>query len=462
MSKPKNSLLEELVRTGLAEDNRTDYLEQCMSFDIHLDRKVPLRYRLIALGFIRHYTLDALNEKLLANGCAALYSRNYQEAGLIYAFLRGLSFEEWKGLEEKSRRVMEEHAPLSPWLQKGKITADELRRYVEENSADADSAGTLKTRHRTRELDAALKSPDTDFTSFLLENIDAFSLSREKTRYYFCKYLWYFLDTKIKEYVAEMKTGRRKNEAPAVFGDDFDTMNVFEGIVTQRRKKGTPEEMQDFLMHAGISCGNLYADYNQFYHGYVTLDWMDILLERYGEISRVPAEEKHFLAESLRRYNPKFRKLDDNEVLAQEDALRREEEKNLDEAYRPDKGNRGYQRGRQGENSIRKYIRGQLDIDRTSLIFYLLYFGASAELPPEYRISERRLSGILRESGYAPLNPDEDLDLFAIQFIAADDQFEFLVREVNAYAVNWENFFLYRSYLRSRSESETMKKLLGE
>lgn len=74
-------------------------LHECMSLDAERVRKIPIRYRIIALGFIRQYTLDELNEKLKAEGFAQLYSRSVWETSLIYAFKNGLSYQEWKNLQ---------------------------------------------------------------------------------------------------------------------------------------------------------------------------------------------------------------------------------------------------------------------------------------------------------------------------------------------------------------------------
>ena len=53
-----------IVNQLSVEDSGTEQLDQCMKFNYSLSRKVPLRYKIIAVGFVRKYSLDELNEKL--------------------------------------------------------------------------------------------------------------------------------------------------------------------------------------------------------------------------------------------------------------------------------------------------------------------------------------------------------------------------------------------------------------
>lgn len=458
MVRENQNLFEELMRVGYQQELGSDYLEKCMSFDSHLDKKVPLRYRLIALGFIKHYSLDQLNQKLIQNNCEKLYSRNIWEASLMYAFLKKMSYAEWKKIEKETETVMQNHSLSSPWFQKSGITYEEMERYVMGNSDFQDQM--LQTRHRTRVLSEKLKSAaseNEEFTEFLLQNLSEFSVSREKTRYYFCKYLYYFLKTKMNGYITDMKNG-----VPIKKRSLDDDMNIFVGMATQRRKKSTPEEMQSFIKQSRISCGKIFDGFNEFYFGYVTLNWLEVLLEYYGSIDHLPEDDREYLAESIRHYHKEFRDLSDKDVLEQEKNILKEREEKLDSEYSLAGNSKGYQKGRQGENTIRKYIRGELDIDRVSLIFYLLYFGFYADLPDEYRISRERLSDILSECGYACLHEDDNFDRFVIQYLKADDPASFLIETVSSYALDEENFFLYKVFQASRSENSMIEKLIGK
>ena len=84
-----------------------ELLQNCMHADAKKAKKLPLRYRLIAVGFLAHLSLEQMEQKLTEHGCERLYARNPLEASLIFAFRRGLSYEEWSHLEllcEKRRR----------------------------------------------------------------------------------------------------------------------------------------------------------------------------------------------------------------------------------------------------------------------------------------------------------------------------------------------------------------------
>lgn len=67
-----------------------ELLQTCMHADAKTAKKFPLRYRLIAVGFLAHLSLEQLEQKLTEHGCERLYARNPLEASLIFAFRRGL------------------------------------------------------------------------------------------------------------------------------------------------------------------------------------------------------------------------------------------------------------------------------------------------------------------------------------------------------------------------------------
>ena len=98
-------------------------------------------------------------------------------------------------------------------------------------------------------------------------------------------------------------------------------------------------------------------------------------MEYYGNIDALCDLQRQKLAESLRHYDPKLKKLSDQEILSLKLRQMQEEEDRLDSIYSLDGDSRGYQRNRSGENTVRKYIKGTLDIDRTTLSVFF-YFSA--------------------------------------------------------------------------------------
>ena len=136
-------------------------------------------------------------------------------------------------------------------------------------------------------------------------------------------------------------------------------------------------------------------------------------------------------------------------------------EKKLDEIYSKDGSGKGYQKGRSGEKVVRSYIHGVLDLDRTNLICYLIFFGNNCELPQGQEITEKRLNDILRECGYTILDPSDEFDDFVIRFLNSDAPMETLIDEVNRFALDERNFYLYRLYRLSSNVDQTWSLLMS-
>lgn len=451
-----SSAFDQMMSEFLNSENGALMLEDCMSFEFDRVNKVPLRYRIIALGFVKHYTLQQLNEELTRAGCPQLYSRSLMEAGLIYAFLNGMSYSEWRNLEKECVEIRDAADLSGAYLRGSSFTLRDLQEYVNANSDEEEQL--LETKHLTRMIMGRIEEAVTgraDFRSFLNANLDSFSVVREKTRYYFCKYLCYDLETRIARYLEAEEKGQEESAVGEI--------SVFRGLTKLKRKKMTPEEIRETLETSAVSCGEIFDAFNFFYFEYISLDWMEVLLEYYGNIEDMPPKEQKKLAASLRHYDAKkYGKLSDREILRkkQEELDAREEE--LDEIYSLSGENRGYQKNRVGENTIRKYIRGSLDIDRTTLVSFLLFFGSESRLPEEMKITPERLTEILLECGYPGLRPDDDFDAFVVDYLRAEDPTEFLMEQVTGYAKAEENFYLYQMYKASTSYDEEFRKVTGD
>ncbi len=432
-------------------------LAESMTLDPHKVMRIPLRYRIIALGFVKHYSLTELNEKLLGAGCAQLYARSMREASLIYAFHNGMSYQQWRQLSAKCEALLESRTPADRFFLNRTVSMQDLTDYLAANSDETSlelETGKVTQRMQRRLLEAA--SGNETFEAFLEENIRAFSPVREKTRYYFCKYLYFDLVTKIESFLSALRSGAPSEEAYA-------QLAMFKGVQTLKRKKMTPDEIRAFLMQTDISCGGVFDAFNYHYFEYVSSDWMDVLIEYCGALTALPEKDRKRLAASLRKSDPKsFGALSDGQILQkkQEEAEARERE--LDRAYALDGADRGYQRNRSGENAIRKYIKGELDLDRTTLICFLLFFGSDCELSPENAIHENRLNAVLRSCGFPALRPEDEFDSFVLGYLDADDPTEFLMEEVTNRALEEENFYLYRVYNLSSSYREDFEKLINE
>ena len=451
----KQTVFDTIIDEVMADADGAALLEEGMSRDMNRVKKIPLRYRIIALGFVGRMSLDELNSKLKASGCAGLYARSLWEAGLIYAFSNRLSYREWKSLQEICLDFRGSHAVEDQYFKGSSISMSELSRYVRDGSAPSEDL--TRTRHLTRVVERQIidtaKGEDA-FRAFLEENAAVFSPVREKTRYYFCRYLYAMLLGRIEQYVSAL-------EQSVAVEDAFSQLVVFKGISALRRRKHTPQEARDFLMQADISCGEIFDAFNYFYFEYVSLDWMQVLIEYYGDIASLPPSARHTLAEYLRRYDPAvYSSGDDDKLLGILQERLEAEEAQLDEIYSLDGKNRGYQKNRAGENTLRKYIKGALDPDRTTLICFLLFFEKDAMLPEEDRMTPARLNHILLECGFVPLREEDDFDSFVLQYLDEADPDSFLMEEVTNSALDEENFYLYRMYQASTSYSEELEKLI--
>ena len=431
-------------------------LAESMTLDPHKVKRIPLRYRIIALGFVKHYSLEELNEKLLGAGCAQLYARSIREASLIYAFHNGMSYREWRQLSAKCDALLESRSPEDRFFSNRTVSMQDLTDYLAANSDETGfklETGKITQRMQKHLLEAA--SGSESFEAFLEENIRAFSPVREKTRYYFCKYLYFDLLTKIDAFLAAMQSGMPSEEAYALLA-------MFKGVQTLKRKKMMPDEIRDFLMHTDISCGGVFDAFNYHFFEYVSSDWMDVLIEYCGTLTSLPEKEKKRFADSLRKSDPKlYGTLDDEQILLKKQSEIEASEHELDRAYSLDGTDRGYQRNRSGENAIRKYIKGELDLDRTTLICFLLFFGSDSELSEENEIHENRLNVVLRSCGFPPLRPEDEFDSFVLGYLEADDPTDFLMEEVTNRALEEENFYLYRVYNLSSSYREDFEKLIN-
>lgn len=451
MSRDINRIFNQMVDNMHTLAPTDDILDACMSFSQNIIRQVPLRYRIIALGFVNGFSLDELNDKLSQNGCPKLYSRNFWEATLIFAFLHGYKYDQWRQLQVQCADLYAQAEGVG-WFTGSKITYAELERYIQENSdGEGDLLATqMQTQIMERGLAAAGDNVE-DLRTFLRANLSSFSAVRERTRYYFCKYLYYYLNRRIENYFDACRRGRGVEEA-------LSELLALKAVTQLRRNLTRSEDQKHALIReSSLSCGEIFDAFNYFYFGYISADWIQILLECYERIEDIPSRQKQSLADIFRRGHPDWKALSDDEVIR---LCIAEAETREDEAYALD-GNRGYGKNRAGENALRKYIQGTLDIDRTVLICFLLFFASDAMMPDAHRLTPERLNEILNRCGYASLDIEQDFDWFATEFLESKHPLDFLDEVIVGYARQQENSFLYRIYGGSvHNESELLRVMI--
>ena len=448
--KDQKKLFDTLIQDMYHMDDPAGYLEECMSLNQAAMKSIPLRFRIIALGFVKHFSLEELNRALTEHGCPALYSRNFWEAILIFALKNGLSYESWRDL---SRQCMSIYSGQEDdrWFPEKKITYQRLEAYVLGNSV---LIGDLAaTEQRTVLLQQKLNHVENDpgaLQMFLENNIRSFSSSREKTRYYFCKYLYYYLNQKVEAYFDACRKKRGIEDA-------LSEMVVIKAVTKLRRNLTMPEdEKRELIRSSAISCGELFDSFNFFYFEYVSMDWAEIMLECYSRPDQIPQKHRTALARAFRSEDKAWAGMSDEQVIqAKMDRM----EEILDEAYSLD-GTGGHGKSRAGENTVYKYIKGTLDIDRTVLICFLLFFDANADIPAEHRLTVERLNTILLNCGYAQLNTDNDFDWIIAEYFESPHRQDFLNDIIVDYAHHQENTFIYQIYRGAVNYRDQLEDLL--
>ena len=74
------SAFDHIISGLMADEKGAEMLAESLKFDASSMGRIPLRYRIIALGFVRRMTLDELNGKLEENGCARVVFDTPQRA----------------------------------------------------------------------------------------------------------------------------------------------------------------------------------------------------------------------------------------------------------------------------------------------------------------------------------------------------------------------------------------------
>lgn len=287
-----NQIMEELFHSDVGEH----ILEQIMNPEQwQSNKKIPLRYRLIGLGFMKNQNLEELNDDLMEYGCRPLYSRNSFECTLVYAFYNRLSYERWKELYVMCNKAKEQLAQESDnKLQyfKGKnITFNELEQYVL-NFSEVSEQG-LFTKEITRAFDKEVENIGKDvreFFMFYISRLSDFTEVHEKARYYFCKYLYYHLLDKIK-YYSQHVVDRMPTEA------ELAELSPLKIEVALRRRVTPGDELMDKIRKCSISPGKLFDEFNYYFFGFVSSNWVELLMENAVSIEEFSNEQIFMIAD---------------------------------------------------------------------------------------------------------------------------------------------------------------------
>ena len=143
-----------------------------------------------------------------------------------------------------------------------------------------------------------------------------------------------------------------------------------------------------------------------------------------------------------------------------------EKEEKLDEEYSLDSPNPGSQRGRGGETYFRDFITGKRDINRDTLITFLLFVDGTTRLNDEKRITKMRLNTVLRNCGFSQLIPQERaFDKFISDYLVRTNRsqkIDLLYEAAQEAVERGEDFCFRKMYLQGKSNQEEMRKYVGE
>lgn len=440
--------------------------EELSKADEKKRKAVPARLEILAEGLAARWSLEQINQKLEENECEKLYARSFYEACLIYAFEHRMDYEEWKELFAEGRKLFEKSkGDEKSFFRGGKITLKELKEYMEAESVSEE----LETMFLTRSLEEKIIKSDSEeeFLSFVQENIEKFSSVRERARYYFCKYLYFYIQDRCDRYYEScIKEEKLRNQYGNVRDKEergreekfaleelafLKPLTKLKRDADKQRNNMSLEEKKEYLENTALTPGGIFDEFNYFYFGYVSVEWMEILFELYGNFDQWPQNMKIRVAHSLGlcSQNPspeEWKTIAAKLLLMEEEQRKKEEEKDTCGGREEGDRKKAYQRGRSGEDFFREFITGGRDINRATLISFLLFVKMRVQLDDENKITMNRLNRILMNCGFAGLKPDQEFDRFVIRFLRSTEPLDVLEEEVEKQVVQGKNFYLYKVY----------------
>lgn len=448
----KKNIYEAMLEDLAQNQGRSELLEQAMDVNnLQSKKSIPLRYRIIALGFMKHLCVEDLNDELINQGCQPLYARSSFEATLIYAFRYNIDYKNWVKIYNVCEKARINYAnskdiDVHTYFQDGKITFGELERYVLDYSQN--NNGELYTKNLTRELNHQIMELGKSYEEFLLfyvSNLEQFSEVREKARYYFCKYLYYHLLEKIEAYNESVV-----NRAPTQ--EELLGLLPIKAESTLRRRITPKHDLMDALRECSLSPAEIFEEFNYYFFGYVSSDWIQIMLEDIVNVEDLSELQILKIADYIRE-NASKKEFDKLNGLSAKEIV--DYEKNRLEEMEEKETTR-----RKGEKAIRNYLRGNIDLDRTTLICFLLFFGSSINSRDDVSISQERINEIMDECGFSMLRKKNPFDAFVLSYLKQEDPVSLLMKEMDRYIEEGKSIFFFELYKNSKSNAKEIRKIM--
>lgn len=323
---------------------------------------------------------------------------------------------------------------------------------------------------------------------------------REKTRYYFCKYLYFYIEERCQKYYAKCKEKeraiqeekekqvleycRRQEKNALIELDMLKNLSVLKEEADKLKSKMNFSERKEYLEKAGFSYRVIFDRFNYFYFDFITLESAEYLLECHWRIFGQTKEAEEITEQNLidkakreqeklkvayvlgyckENPTPKQKEKAFFKLEKLKEHFHKKEEK-LDKLYSLDLKNPGSQVGRSGETYFRDFITGKRDIDRDTLITFLLFVDGTTSLEVENKITLPRLNRILMNCGFAQLEPGErEFDKFIREYLTEknrEEKMNLLCKAAQEAVERGEDFCLYKIYLKGKSKQEELFKYL--
>lgn len=416
------------------------------------------RIAMIVQALEQKASLDEINDRLIESGYETLYARSFDESILIYAVSNHLSFEDWQILEQKCRDRFSSNLSVSmDNLLSGTLKRAKLREYLEHESAGQGYATGIVTTRMSKELEAC--RTEEELMHYLSQHLRDFTYTREKARFYFCKYLNEYVEEKCGKYLKACQAGSKRSELFAL--EDISFLKPLTALKREAeldRVKMSFEDKKALLEDTSIVPGGIFDEFS-YYYGYITVDWIELIFERFGPVDEWDAELKADIIEVLG-----YSGSDAEKKLKELETEVFEREEQLDQTYNRESGTdrkKLYQRYRAGENYFRAFLNGSRDINRETLIAFILFISKKMELKGSMRVDAARLNIILDNCGFKQLKPkDNEFDRFILDFIQSKTPFLVMEDRIDEQICQGKNFDFYKVYSKAYSHTDEIQKLI--
>lgn len=357
--------------------------------------KTSRRTKMLAYAIAVGYSVNETNDLLLKYRREKLYIRNVSDAVIMRTLDKGYSVFEMGKLVDSLLPLVNE-IPRESAINDSELTISSMRAYLDKWNDHLDNPeDTLElTNELLDEYDKISELDDSEFYSFIIDNLQMFSTVRERTRREFVHYLYDYCN-----YIA--RTGS--------YGDKlalFKNINgkEVENTKKNREKYGIPEAEAEKTKKLTIklppeswpiNIRTLGYDINEFYQG-----------------GMYAVEEARYEKKDHQDFEPYASKEEKNRWL--EKNVSTEDEKSDIERIRYD-------------TVIRSFLQGKSDIGRTLFLSNAVFL----DLKVHGRISVQRLNDSLYKCGWAEIDfsGDHPLDKLVVDMLDFFNEKQFKYRD---------------------------------